>query len=303
MRNLLFSLFSLLCTLSLTGQNAIPNEGFESWDEAGGLFSGYLEPSGWGTSNSVTNNFGFQTATRAEGNQWVNSGNYALRLETHQAPILNIPVQGGVATSPLDIDLINQTVEPTGGVPFNLRPTALRGWYQYFPAGSDSARVGLLLRRWNPDSGERDTIGVALFETVDATAGYTIFEAPVQYQSGLDPDTMLIGIICSKVVDPAVGTVMYVGDLELFYDEVTSLTTPEERKITIFPNPSDGSFFCNHPSAVLAEITDTNGRNVAVIASGGDQSAFSIHSLNGLYLVRFFDRNRELIGYSRIVFK
>jgi hypothetical protein len=139
---------------------------------------------------------------------------------------------------------------------------------------------------------------------VDATASYTIFEASVQYQSELDPDTMLIGIICSKVVDPAVGTVMYVDDLELLYDDVTSLTIPEEkRKITIFPNPSDGSFFCIHPSAVLAEISDINGRKVAVIASGGDQNAFSIHSLNGLYLVRFFDRNGELIGYSRIVFK
>lgn len=303
MKYFIVSVFLGITSLTLNAQNAIPNEGFENWEEAGGLFSGYLDPVGWGTSNEVTNNFGFQTATRAQGGQWVHSGNFALRLETHQAPILNIPVQGGVATSPLIIDIVNQTVEPAGGVPFDLRPTAIRGWYQYFPAGSDSARIGLLLRRWNPASGERDTIAVALFETVDETPGYTLFEAPLQYQSELDPDTMLIGIICSKVVDPAVGTVMYVDDLELVYDELTSVSPPESALISVFPNPSNGTFSCNHPHAFLAEISDTKGRQVATITSNGDQGIFTTYSLKGIYVVRFFNRNGQLLGHSRIAFE
>lgn len=290
----------LNCSLTI-GQNAIPNPGFEDWSVYGGLFNSYEDPDGWGTSNSVTTTFQFQTATKATSPQFVRSGDYALRLETHYIGILDLVAPGGVATSELEIDIATQSVVPTTGVPFNLRPTSLEGWYQYYPAADDSARVAMLLRRWNDDTQERDTIAIALFETIELADEYTQFIAPFEYQSDLDPDTMLLGILCGKVEDAPEGTVMYVDELGLNYD-VTHVPVAEIAEIGIYPNPSSGGLWFENNGYMELCVINAQDAFVRTLSLAAGITQVDLGDLApGIYLLNFSDHTGAPAGYARAV--
>jgi hypothetical protein len=300
MKYLGFVIVTLITVFQANGQNAIPNPGFEHWETGGSLLT-YEEPVGWGTSNPETVLFQFQTATKTSVAQFVRSGNLALRLETHYIGALNLAVPGGVATADLDINLANQSVEPVGGVAFNLRPSALEGWYQYYPAGPDSARVGMLLSRWNADTQVRDTIATAIFETTEQADSYTQFIAPFEYQSDLDPDTMLLGILCGKVEDAPIGTVMYVDDLDLIYGPV-SVANSDVHTIPLYPNPTRGQVRFGQSEAEVAEVFDINGTRLRVIPLQSGQQDFDLSELRaGVFIVKFSMRNGLFIGQSRLV--
>lgn len=300
MRNTTALFAYLLFVVPCVAQNEIPNAGFEIWEESGTLFSVYEEPVGWGTSNPETVAFQFQTASKTDEPQFVHAGNYALKLRTHQVDILNLSVPGGVATADLEINLVNQTVEASGGVPFTLRPSALQGWYQYLPAGADSARIGALLSRWNPVDQIRDTIAIALFETTEMTEGYTFFSSDFEYQSDLNPDTMIVGILCGKVVEPPVGTEMYVDDLSLEYD-VVGTNHHSLSQISAYPNPARNTLYYNAPSAEILELWNVQGvRSQTYFVS--DQSGFlNLENLQpGIYILLYRNSSGLPIGQSRI---
>lgn len=281
-------------------QNEIPNAGFEIWEESGTLFSVYEEPVGWSTSNPETVAFQFQTASKTDEAQFVHSGNYGLKLRTHQIGILNLSVPGGVTTADLDINLVNQTVEASGGVPFTLRPSALQGWYQYLPAGADSARIGMLLSRWNPVDQIRDTIAIALFETTVLTEGYTLFSSDFEYRSDLNPDTMIVGILCGKVVEPPVGTEMYVDDLSLEYDIVgTNHNTLGQ--ISAYPNPARNTLYYNAPSAEIIELWNVQGVQRQTYFVSDQPGFINLENVQpGIYILLYRNSNGSPIGQSRI---
>lgn len=290
----------LLNSLLTQAQNAIPNAGFENWSASGGIF-GYEDPVDWGTSNSVTTTFQFQTATKATSAQFVRSGNYALRLETHYIGLLNLVVPGGVATSELEIDIAAQSVIPVSGVPFNLRPTVLEGWYQYYPAAEDSARVAMLLRRWNPETQMRDTIAIALFETTEGAETYTQFTAPFEYQSDLDPDTMLLGILCGKVEDAPVGTVMYVDDLDLIYD-ATITASPHVEEMVLYPNPTSGLVWVENPNYLSVWIVNSQGVRVRHLPISHGLSQIDMHGLpQGRYVIQFLDKEGRTAAVGQVL--
>ena len=289
-----------LFIFNCVAQNEIPNPGFEYWEQFGTIFNNYEEPVGWSTSNAETVIFQFQTATKVEDDQFVYSGNYALKLRTHYIGILNLSVPGGVATADLNINLAIQSIEASGGVPFSLRPSALQGWYQYIPAAQDSARIGMLLSRWNPVNQLRDTVATAIFETTELTNGYIPFSTDFEYQSELNPDTMIIGILCGKVVDPPEGTEMYVDDLSLVYDAVSSFQNKVNR-INAFPNPARNRIFYNAPSAEIIELWTVQGVQSKTYNVLDQSDVINVeHVPPGLYIMRFYTSSGRVIGQSRI---
>lgn len=291
---LLLGLFAAFPALS---QNAIPNASFEDWVEESVLFTAYEDPVGWGTSNNATATFGIVTATKSTAPGTTQSGDASLRLETQFLSILDLPIQGGVATSELEIDLASQSVQAIGGVPYDLRPANLQGWYHYLPSNSDSMRIGMLLRRWNAETGTRDTVAIALLETVEETQGMSFFEVPFTYQSDLDPDTMLLGILCSRVQNPSIGSVLYVDDLSVTFP-VTDVTEFVPESFRIFPNPTSGDISIKADRQGLLQVFDNRGCLVKSRRIDSGLSRLSLHDLpSGVYTACY--DGPETIGLQR----
>jgi hypothetical protein len=290
-------LLTLFFPFIVLAQNAIPNPDFENWTLGGfPLIGTYEDPNGWGTINSTTYIVGIQTVTKATQPQYVKSGNYALRLETFFFAPLNRPAQGGAATA--DINIAEETLE--GGVPFNLRPSALQGWYQYYPVGVDTATIAILLSKWNFALGVKDTVGYALLRTSDPVAEYTQFSAELEYFMEVDPDTMIVGFVCSGQFAPGIGSVMYVDDVSLVFDPVTVREVARNKPL-IYPNPTRDIVRFDVPDAAFMQVRNLTGQVVFQrnIQSGEREISLSALTI-GLYIVQFEDAQGKLLATSKI---
>ncbi len=301
MRWLLNTFVLLLISLAGTAQNTIPNPGFEIWVTGGSILNPYEEPEHWGTPNPTTNGFGFETATKTTEPQFVHSGNAALKLRTHHIAVLDVYAQGAAVTGEVSIAGIPPIAQVTGGVPFNLRPDALKAWIRYFPQGGDTAQVGMLLSRWNAGTGMRDTVGTALLQLFETVQNYTEFEIPFEYLLGGDPDTMLLGAICSSFFEPVMGTEMYVDDLSLVYNP-SSVGDGLAREPKIYPNPATTHVWFDAPDAVEVRIINSMGKVMLRKNLSNGENYVALAGLpSGLYLLELMDKQGARIGVSRLV--
>ncbi len=292
---------SLLVVFSVSGQNAIPNPGFEEWVSGGSIFNPYEEPQSWGTPNPTTNGFGFVTATKTTDPQFVHSGNAALKLRTHHIAIINVYAQGAAVTGEVSIAGIPPIAQVTGGIPFNLRPDAMKAWIKYFPQGADTAQVGMLLSKWNNETGMRDTVGTALLQLSETVQNYTEFEIPLEYILEEDPDTMLLGVICSSFFEPVLGTEMYIDDLSLVY-EPSSVADRFGRKLMVYPNPATSRVWFDAPDAIEVRILNSMGQVVLQKNLSSGENHVALDGLSsGLYLFELMDKQGARIGVSRLV--
>jgi len=278
-------------------QNEIPNPDFENWTTGGIVILGtYENPDGWETINATTYALGIQTVTKTSDPQFVKSGNHALRLETFFFAPLNRPAQGGATTG--EINILEETID--GGVPFNLRPSALQGWYQYYPVGTDTATMAILLSKWNTDLGVKDTVGYGLFRTADPVSEYTQFTAELEYFLEDDPDSMIVGLVCSGQFEPGIGSVMYADDLSLIFNPVAVNESAQKRAL-LFPNPANDVVRFNLPEAARAIVRNTAGQIVLQQILSNSSGEISLIDLpKGLYLVQFFDVDEKHLATSKL---
>ncbi|HOV11832.1 MAG TPA: hypothetical protein PLL90_08715, partial [Bacteroidales bacterium] len=78
-----------------------------------------------------------------------------------------------------------------------LKPLKFRGYYKYAPVGGDSALVSVLLSKYNPALGKRDTIGLGREIFKNVVTEYTMIDLPINYQSQETPDTLTL-LVCSS---------------------------------------------------------------------------------------------------------
>lgn len=294
MRNIFF----IICLLGYgvsTAQQALPNPDFEEWDDEGGIFTGYLDPAGWETVNSSTNLLGLLTAERVGGVDAF-SGSYALRLESKYLSIADQVIPGICATGNINIETEN--VE--SGVPINSRPHAITGWYRYFPSEVDTGQVGIILTRWNATNGMRDTVGIGGFFALGTTENYTFFSGPIEYESTLTPDTMIVVLVSSSQFSPQSGSTMFIDNLFLEYLP-TQLIAESIEEVPVFPNPVNDRINFEVAGARLLEVFDQNGRLADLIELDRGQQSVNVLNLSaGQYLLRFIGQNSELISRARV---
>lgn len=281
----------------VSAQNAIPNPGFENWQNEGTFFNSYQNPVGWGTLNSATSLLGFETVKRVTNPQFVHSGNAALKLETFFINILNRPAQGICVTGTINID----TEQVEGGLAYNLRPDNFSGWFQYFPIGSDTGQVAAVLTRWNLLLQQRDTIGISGKWFLEQTDTYQQFQEPFDYWSDENPDTLMIILVSSSQFEPSIGSVMYIDDLSLnFSTPVQKL--PEIQSISVYPNPASDYFQFNFPNPATFMIHNLIG---VVVLSGNVVAGNNKIALNnwqeGVYMISIYDENERPVAVKRII--
>ncbi len=181
---------------------SIPNGDFEAWEPVT-----YTDPVGWESANWVT--AAMRSKPMCTPTQDAHGGELALRLETVSLDMFDS--HAGIVSSG---ELMIESIE--GGFPVQFTPTAVSGYYKYFPAtADDKAQVVVIYSRWDEDLGERDRrFNLFELEPVDVYSPFRFVVGTGDFV----PDTVNIVFASGRMFSgslPPVGSVLYVDDVWL----------------------------------------------------------------------------------------
>lgn len=207
----LFLLFTGLVNVVISQDiTPIPNNDFESWT----THSKYSDPEFWDTPNEelcAIPIFGKAVVERSTDHQ---SGSYAAKLETKSITMVG-DIPGVITLGNITLDVSTFSYSINGGVPINDMPTHLMGYYKYFPVGGDSCAIGIGLLKWSGT--QRDSVAYGVFSTKETVPDWTPFSTWIEYDTVIQPDSMIVLAISSAQEVPTAGTVLYVDNLYLDY--------------------------------------------------------------------------------------
>jgi hypothetical protein len=286
---LLFSIIFL--NLGVFAQS-IPNPGFENWASSGG----YSDPVSWTTPNSTSYVFPFYVLTVTESGDAV-EGTKSARLETKD--ILGIPVPGLITLGILNVNVFENTSSITGGIPYNLRPDKLNGFFKYAPATNDSLLIAVFMLKHNNVSGQLDTIGIGAFSSAETTTAFTAFEINIDYETEELPDTMNILIMSSDVTNPVVGSVLHVDNLTFSFDVGIENSIAQSR-YSIYPNPTSDfvNIAISTDKIVEVKLYDIVGNKLfsSIIPIGKEKFIVPLNKYpNGIYLLEIDGKTSKII--------
>lgn len=237
-QTLIISILIVFTFISSYGQDTIPNNSFENWVTM-------YNPKNWETTNMLLP-LGVNNCSRSTNSH---TGMYALKLETINMEGLLVP---GVAT--LGTIGFNNT---TGGIPFDSKPIALRGYYVH-PTNGDEVLIGIEFYK----NGEE--IGDGVWTSTDSVADYTEFVIPITFYTNQNPDTLNITILTDQY--DTISSLLIDG-LEMKYQATGVSPFEGENKFVCYPNPGSGliTFEFENESQAQIEIYSLDGRLVKSI--------------------------------------
>ena len=251
--------FIFIFTIQLKAQE-IPNHSFENWTNN--------KPDNWATSNQTIPLLGtFNTVSKENADPQQGSASVKLSVLS-----INIPFSGtyrlpGLLTlGKLNIDVAAQTASVTGGIPFNVTPEKLTGYYKYYPANNDQCALGWGLTRWA--NGTRDTIGYGLIDTNVILNTWTYFEIPLRYHKPLTPDTMNILFLNSNPLDGRdhTGTNMWIDNLSFVYGNVGIEGVSFSEQMCIYAQPNASQLILS------SAFTKPENLDISLINMGGTET-------------------------------
>ena len=246
---LAFGLFAAGSSMAQTNLN------FENW-------SGN-EPSGWLSSNSLTTpNGGAQTVVQVT--TGAAQGSSSVKMVTGNCPDCpNFSIFGPFGGPPTPFPnpmggsiQLGSIVSP--GIPYSQRPLSVDFKYKSNPQGNDAGGFQVELTRWNPVSGETETVGEGYFEANTTVSTWTNMNIPISYTSTATPDTMNIF---------ATSSIGSIPDLSVF-----GLPSPSSLGL---PTPVAGSEF--YLDAIVFNLPSCAGFTIQ--ATGTNET--SLGAMNG----------------------
>lgn len=286
-------LFSIFYSTLLFAQNPTPNSGFEDWTTIT-FPTQYEVPNSWDQLNDETNFIGILTCIKTSD---AHSGSFAVKLVTKVVTILSITdtANGIISTGHL------VTVPPygvSGGLPYNLRPDSITGWFKYTPTPGDSCQIEFDLRGSN-----NDTIGKALFKCGTTVANYTRFSAPVIYYSTGIPDTSLWLISSSNGFNSLPNSTLYVDDLALIMptgipeiklgETIELVNTLVQDQLIIRNDKLQHGIFM---------LYNTDGKPVKQLNFTNSKEILDVNDVaNGLYFFSAVDHHGTSLGSGKLV--
>lgn len=304
-----FYLLTLLSVLSLGLQAQVQyplNGDFEDWTT--GSFAGipydslvhWDTPQRLATALSVPDTVTYQTDVAQNGT----SGVLMITKLVNIGGLIITEVPGSISTGAFFVNLFTQEFGVTGGAPIDCTPTEFTGYYQYLPAGVDTAQFSVWLTRWNGTS--RDTVGI-VSGTVDeaSTSGaYEPFSFPVDVVTADAPDTALV-LVTSSGVGGLDGTTLYVDNVRLSGgDCFTGLQVIQQpNNLTVTPNPATNfvNFELPGSTSLPASVIDITGKVVVQTTAQPGMNRIDMSNLTeGIYMLQVADENGRIVYTSKI---
>jgi hypothetical protein len=233
------------------------NPGFETWTNDALVPSAMNPNSGDGTTGWWDFNYfnspvlGSSPVSVTRCTDTVHSGSYSVRLQTKVytptswgyfnawgTPFIGHPYNDtlGILFNG-NASVNSQTYVP--GIPYTQKFSDFRFYYQYRPAGIDTAICRVLLVK------QRVPVAGGVFKTHVATgsSGWQQAVVTMTYVSSVTPDTMWV-LYSSSSLDkyPKPGSTLWLDDVSVTFATGITEALDSEDDLEIFPNPSNGVF-------------------------------------------------------------
>ncbi|MCB0806125.1 MAG: T9SS type A sorting domain-containing protein [Bacteroidales bacterium] len=287
-------------------QQQVENSGFEMWEEVG-FGPDTLEPVNW---SSLKTSDGGDFINGAIPLVWeqsseAHSGDYSIKLIN--MPILTLVAPGTLtngrvhaAVPPTDAYVYTIKEEPQWNTEFTDTPDSLVVWAKFSPVENDIAHAYAILHSDTakaPDSTLFNYIAIASIDIEGSNEVWTRFSAPFNYLSGATPEYILFAIFAGDAQQALAGSVLYLDDVELIYNENNIRKARFENVALYFTN---NKIVIESPDLlppdVTFEIFDLNGKRVLhkdLIPASRNIVETDLNS--GTYICHLKNREKEFI--------
>lgn len=260
-------------------QDTLANSGFETWTNQGT----YEDLADWNTLNPLSSALGVITATKTTGAE-AYSGSFGLKLQSKSVLGTTRP---GVLTTGV-INVANSTIG--GGVAISSRPLYLNGWYQYWPAGADTALFSITLTKWDATGDSQIVVGSGTFSQNDSITSWSQFSLAIDYSTADVPDTALIIITSGSDVASTINSALLLDDVDFSSTAVGILSPSNTETIKLYPNPATGFVLLNSTTQQQFNLLSLEGKLVLSSELTEGQNRISLDGISkGLYLVNTID--------------
>jgi len=287
-----YSILIFASILPFLVQSQIPNNGFENWTNMGN----YNNPNDWSTLNDLTATANAYTCTKGSPG---NPGTSYLKLTSKS--VSGIGIKPGIAVSGF---LDAETMDVSGGFPFEGRPEALAGKWQYMAFGSDQGYISIFLTLWNETSHSRDTISYTYNPLFDMVMSWGNFSIPLSYQSTSFPDSAIIVLSASNAEGAVISTnsYLYIDNLSFLNTIYLASANIPKSTLRIFPNPVTALLNIEIPTnnkSCLIEVIDINGKLLIQSNIPANNATITLDVSNlssGAYLLKMKSGNEVFVS-------
>jgi hypothetical protein len=293
-KNTMRKLFSFIVALTFASiaTAQIPNPGFENW--TGTAPTEY--PDGWWTVDMIVPAGGVTKSTDAH------SGSFAASAQ--------VVALGGGNNFPGVIALNDPTTDSTfNGIPFTGMPDTLKVWMKYNTDSNDQALILVQLTAWDSRVDSVIVVGGGGGTITGTQSTYVLGIIPIEYSIAIAPDSIQIIIMVGDFTNPqsptgTVGSYVIVDDLELVSAvtvKISDITLTN--KVSIYPNPNNGSFSMKIPAALdnsILTILDIAGKEVYSQNINSGLFQLNTNAMAGQYFVRI-QNEKHTINKSIII--
>lgn len=292
MKNLFFSLSFALLLFAPAYSQVLPNPGFESISidsVSGDTIPDEWKLSGFGSSGSAL---------------YKSSGDYSLCVWQWYTYAIGYARNGSAPLNYLDF--------ADAGTSITGKPSKLSGMYRYDTAATyssfDSARVVIVLKRWNAGLNKRDTVGMIehRLPVSSLVSQMDPFEVNIpDWMPGTDPDSIVVTFLSSDdgFCDASDCLYLYVDDLTL------TITGKDGQTSTVpflmYPNPTSGEVRMQSSDAIADEIRVYDIKGTVMFSrqmtKHGEVLLPESHGLPaGIYIVELREKG-NVLGRERLV--
>jgi|31_taG_2_1085359.scaffolds.fasta_scaffold00590_5 hypothetical protein len=276
MKKQTFLAIALMFTAVISKAQSVPNGNFENWSNP----NGYNVPDGWETLNDMTAGAGVYTTTRGG-----TAGNYYLKLTSEN--VTGMGVMPGVATSGM-LDM--GSFMPMSGFPYNMRPDALSGKWQFMGnSANDIGYIHVYLTKWNTSMNMRDTVGYIMQDLNGMQMSWGNFSLPFTYMMPDMPDTCIM-LLSASGANPEASSYLYLDNLD-FTGIIAGIANTEVTGVfSIYPNPSANNLKIDvsglKSTALSFEIIDLHGK--LILSQKADGSSVQNIGISQLPVGNYF---------------
>lgn len=275
----------LFLPLSVSGQLAQDNLGFENWTSNA---LGWSVPEGFPISYDAVENTSDPYA-----------GSSALEITSAYSSTFSDTL--GIAVNG---EIVGGSFVP--GEPYTQRPDSVSGFVRTDIPVEDTAAIIFQLTRYDTVGDSTQVIGGASANLPDNVSSWTRVSMPFNYNSAMDPDSILILYTTHNGDQPTHSGAVLEADDFMIHNSTSSLAEKEdEASFEVYPNPSDGRFQVRMDGRFKGsmEIRDLNGRLVHQRSMNGEDRARvrMEDAEKGVYLITLKDTNGERVAMKKVV--